>query len=37
MTPHAQLALLLGFLVVMFAGITWRHIEAVREYERERR
>lgn len=34
MTPTLATAIVLILSIVLFAGITWRHIEAVRAYER---
>lgn len=32
--PWTHIAVLATIMLVLFAGITWRHIEAVRAYER---
>ncbi len=34
MSPAAQAFVALAVLVMLFAGITWRHVEATRAYER---
>lgn len=36
MAPETLAGLAIGWMLILFAGVTVNHIEAVREYERRR-